>query len=366
MDLIKKIIIAFIIVIFTYIVWRLMMKRNNILNKINKEPFVEGLCLTGTPQKCELDTLKDSSLTIKIQTTNAVNLSLKQICIKGSYNSAFTGTYINIDMIHYLLSRGCRFFDFEVFYIMDPSTNTYTPQVGYSTDSNITILESENTILLDNVLASFSYGFSNDSPNGGDPIFINLRIKSNNNDVYKSVAKSIDFSLKSLLYKGANGIAVTKDTLVKDLMGKVVIFVDKTINSDYKNLSICDPNSPTYSSCYSLTKYVNAESGGQDFRLNRYANILNQYALGIYILDDDISVNTTSVNLVLPDVIPENAPNPSFMQFITQYGCNIVLYKFYQLDKGLLEYEQMFFNNKYGILPLSTVFIYYKKIQNAT
>ena len=45
------------------------------------------------------------------------DLPLKEYCIKASYNTACSGNYVSKDMIRHVLSRGCRFLDFEVFYI---------------------------------------------------------------------------------------------------------------------------------------------------------------------------------------------------------------------------------------------------------
>jgi hypothetical protein len=45
------------------------------------------------------------------------DMELMQYCIKGSVNSAYSGQYISDEMVKYVLSRGCRFLDFEVYYL---------------------------------------------------------------------------------------------------------------------------------------------------------------------------------------------------------------------------------------------------------
>jgi hypothetical protein len=358
MNIYKKVLVAFVIVIFSYIIWRLILRRNDIINKNVKEGMEFNIIPTGAT--AELNGLKDNVLKINIQSLQQkyATLPLMEYCIKGSYNSAFTGTYVSTDMLIYQLSRGGRFFDFEIYYVQDPTSGLYSPHVGYSTDGTFVSMNSENTILLDNVLSALvSNAFSQTAPNFKDPLFINLRIKSNNNDVYRATAASVDFALRKRLYPKT----VTKKTSMGQLMGYVVLMIDKTINYEYTQYTGCKQGDQT---CFDLTKYTNLQSGSTDMLFNRYTNILNQNYIGIHIKDDNLKTNVSQMNLVLPDVLPENAPNPKIEQFIKNYGCQIVPFKFYQQDQGLKKYEEFFNDNNAGIIPLSTALIYYKKMDS--
>jgi hypothetical protein len=357
MNIYKKVLIAFVIILFSYIIWRLIIRRNNIINKNIKEGMDFNIIPTGAA--AELNGLKDGGLKINIQSIRSefATLPLMEYCIKGSYNSAYTGKYINADMLIYQLGRGVRFFDFEVYYVKDPDTGLYSPQVGYSTDGTFVSMNSENTILLDNILSALvSNAFSQISPNSKDPLFINLRIKSNNNDIYHAVASSVDFALRKRLYPKS----VDKTTNMAALMGYVVLMVDKTINYNYTQYTSCANGDQT---CFDLTKYTNLQSGSTNMLLNRYTNILNQNQLNIYIKDDNLKTNVSLLNLVLPDILPENAPNPKIQDFIKKFGCQIVPFKFYQLDHGLKLYEQLFNDNNAGVMPLSVAMMYYKKME---
>lgn len=367
MNLIKKILIAFIIIIFSYIIWRLLMKRNIILKGMDNqsgqtiEPFDLGVYTD--PAKAELNKLIDKKITLNMQSIQPeyANLPLKEYCIKGAYNSAYTGTYMNYDMLTYLLGRGVRFFDLEVYYVKDPTTGDYSPQVGYSTDGKFVSMESTNTLLLDNVLSTLVAGaFSNTSPNGGDPLFINLRIKSNNTDVYHAVASSVDYVLKSKLFINSDGSRkVTQNTRMSQLLGKVVLLVDKTIDRDYKSHCACAKDKQT---CYDLTKYINIESGGEDMNLNRYTDILAQNPVPIKIKNDNLRTDIQNMNMAFPNVLPENASNPEISTFITNYGIEIVPFKFYQKDDGLLQYETFFNDNNAGLIPLARSLAYFQKM----
>jgi hypothetical protein len=383
----KKFLIALIIIIFSYIFWRLLAKRKEILQ--TTEPFTFDIfsdAATG-----ELNSLKDSTLKNNIDNLPKAyyDLPLMEFCIKGSYNSAYTGNYMNVDMLKYQLSRGCRFFDFEVYYIQNKDSDIYSPQVGYSVDSKKITMDSTNTLLLDNVLSALvSSGFSSqNSPNFDDPLFINLRIKSNNIDVYKAVAKSIDYSIKDKLYRNPANVEysykdgnsykykyvpntslpvgkVYRYTPIRELMRKVVLSVDKTIEYSYKDYTKCESNSKA---CYDLTNYINIESGSENMNLNRYINISNQPNTQLIIRDNNLNTNVKSLNLILPDVLPENASNPKINDFVLNYGFQIVPFKFYKPDdsfnNALYKYELFFNDNKGGIVPLSIATMYFKKLQ---
>jgi len=363
MNFYKKIIIALIVIIFSYIFWRLIIKRNIVIQKMNKEPF--SFNIFADPSTSESTALSDNTITINIGNLPSTyySLPLMEFCIKGSYNSAYTGNYISTDILNYQLSRGCRFFDFEVYYIKNADSGLYSPQVGYSIDGGFITIDSTNTILLDNVLAALvSSGFSSQySPNNADPLFINLRIKSNNNDIYKTVASSIHYALNGKLYEGT----VTKNTPIQELMGKVILSIDKTINYNYKNYTTCDTSNSTNNAvvCYDLKSFINIESGGENMNLNRYANLSNQTTLNLKIMDNNKNTNVSSMNLILPDILPENAPNPDIKNYIINYGCQIVPFKFYKKDYGLHQYELLFNDNKGGIIPLNVALIYYKKLE---
>jgi len=68
--------------------------------------------------------------------------------------------------------------------------------------------------------------------------------------------------------------------------------------------------------------------------------------------------------MVLPDMINKNTKNPDIDDFILNYGAQFVLYKFYSKDEELEKYEQLFNDNKGGIVPLAYSIDYLKKINN--
>jgi hypothetical protein len=363
MDFTKKIIITIIVILLTYILWRLIKQRSEVKSNI------EGLALSdfvpsivpGLPSiDAEFKTIKDATTPISIKNINPeyADLSLKEYCIKGAYNSAWTGNYVNLDMISYVLSRGCRFLDFEVYYIN--KKNLMIPVIGVSNDPKSGSIINNSSILLDNALTTaVSSAFSSTSPNNNDPLFINLRIKATNTDVYHAVAKSVDYSLKNKLFKDK----INKNTKLKNIMGKVVLLIDKTINYKYLDYAVCEEMD---NQCYDLTSYTNLESGGELMNLYHYSEMNNQCSIPITISDNNLNTNVKKIKLLLPDMISNQKKNVYFNTLVYKYGFQIIPYIYYfkpTPDNELVNYEKFFNDNQSGIVLLSAAITYFKKLE---
>jgi len=387
MEIYKKIIILILIVLFIYVGYRLLKKINCCSeNRITREGLEN---LNSTNEEVELNSLKSNNdVTINSIHKNDINLPLSQYVIKGSYNSSVTGQYMNSEMIKYLLSRGCRFLDFEVFLIDGK------PKVAYTNDSTYKTIQSKNSVLLDEVLSVIvSNAFSNISPNRLDPLFIHLRIKSStkhnnhsydynnitkhtkqndnknntkqnknimvepiqrrdNNNIYKHVAKSLSIIKNSLYNKQVN-----RNTKLKDIMGKIIIIMDNTINYNYKKYTSCYNNEQN---CNDFKKYINSESGNGFINIERYSDILKEKTSPPHIVND-INTDVKKIKLALPDYDIKHISNPKLQPFVTDYGFQIVTYRYYKKDANLSECEEIFNENKFGIVPLSTMVKYFEK-----
>jgi hypothetical protein len=349
----RKVLIVIIVLLFLYIIWNFFRKRVK-----RTESFTESF--TSDPAAVSEVTSITNSNPVKLSSlsTNFADQPLRQYVIKGSYNSAVSGNYVSTDMIKYVLTRGCRFLDFEIFLIPDDKGKP-VPQVAYSTDSTFNTIETNNSILLDDALTSVvTNAFAQPSPNGSDPLFINLRIKSTDPSLYNLVATSIDFHLKTSLYKGQ----VTNNTKMSTLMGKTILLMDKTVNRSYESDSKCKIASSNAGKCYDLTKYINMESGGDNLFLQKYSDLLNQNTLQINILDKcDRCTDIANMRLVVPD---DTQSNPTIDPFIKDFGAQIVPNRFYKLDTGLKKYEIMFDTNKCAIIPLAYAILYINKLNS--
>jgi hypothetical protein len=377
MIFLKKLLILVTVIIFLIIIWRLLIIRINL--KKDLEGFSIPIPFLSPIKDNEVSNNQSTSqVTIKNINNNLYNLPLRELCIKSSFNSACSGSFINLDMLQYVINRGCRYLDFEVFYILSDTTNskTFIPVVSTSVDSTYMILNSENSILLDNVLSSaVSNAFSSPCPNYKDPLFINLRVKSNNTNVYSAIATSIDNSIQQKIYNDTSkqvytglgktinpAMPVTNNTLISDILGKVIISFDKSIYPNYVNYtSTCDASNN--SACYDLKNYINIENSSENMNLYMYS-LITQVPL-LQISDNNVTTNVKTIQCVNPDnlyLMNKSNANPNYGDYILKYGgCQIVPYRFYQNDSNLMDYENFFSIHNSAFVPLSIAISQYKK-----
>ena len=146
-------------------------------------------------------------------------------------------------MIKYVLSRGCRFIDFEVFWSVPTESATGNPQAVVSM-SDDPFSPSNNSILLNDVFKTIMMeAFNSSSPNPDDPLFIQIRPKVSNKkneqmELFNKIASSILFYFgninnSNVLFNGA----VNKNTNISDIMGKVIIVFDNTAYPTYSHNS---------------------------------------------------------------------------------------------------------------------------------
>lgn len=279
--------------------------------------------------------------------------ALRNYCIKGASNSAYTGGYMNINMVKYLLGRGCRFLDFEV-YIKDG-----TPIVAYSTNKYDyeTYTSNNPAVSLSGVFSAImSNAFTETSPNPADPLFVHLRIKSHDVNGYGAIAKQIKSSFGQRQYNTDAGIAaeVTLDTQLTSLRSKIIVIIDKLSSPGYDNISPCS-SAPSSSpgSCISNTfDYVSLAS---------VANMVsNVGSIRTYQQRDltfqPINPPDPSVYLfriVFPDLgLFQNTYNCDSKYLIKNYGAQAIVQAFYVRDSNLTNYENMFKNGGSAFLRI--------------
>ena len=349
MSNLKKIIIFIIIFITIYILIRLIQKRNAIHIQMSKEGF-----LGFSSKNSEIKTVNKNNNIVGIANypVENANLPLREYCIKSSYNTAQSGNYVNLDMITHVLSRGVRFLDFEILSVDN------IPYVAYTTDSEYKNIDSLSKIkFIDVIKIIANNAFMAPSPNPADPLFINLRIKTNNKELFQKIAMTIDTNLKPRLYSGK----VSGDTKLSEVMGKIIFIIDKTTAPEYMKYPECisDPNIP----CYNLDNYMNMESGGDNLRIYTYGRITSQSITPPLLHDDGLTTDIIDYKMVIPDAgssmkIFGILRNPNFDTLVLDYGAQIVCYRFYENDTNLINYEEAFRKHKSAFVLVSKMVKY--------
>lgn len=335
--------------IAVYIIYNMIMKTRGNQPGNKPPPFVDT---PNAKQIAELSSVEGNTTGSGIsnqQFDPSVDNALRNYCIKSSSNSAYTGGYMNLNMIKYVISRGCRFLDFEVYIkggvpIVAYSNNKYSVDTFTSDAPAVSLAGALSTVM--------SNAFSDTAPNENDPLFIHLRIKTLLPTAYSQIARIINGTVGPKLYS-QNGVAVpvTLDTQLPQLSGKVVIIVDQSSSPGYANYATCSPDN---TDCASLSDYVNMNSNSQSIRLYDESSLsfqpINPPDPAAYLF-----------RIVFPSLgFFNNTNNADTFYLIENYGAQAVAQAFYKNDANLKAYEEFFKEYKSAFVPLSNAVSYSK------
>jgi len=131
-------------------------------------------------------------------TTGAAQYKLRDYYIASSYNSCcpgdFLDDYVSLDALRNVIKRGVRFLDFEIYSYKGDAV------VAASPIQNFHFKGTYNSIPIGEVFQAVnSYALSSACPNPKDPLFLHLRVKSNNIDIYKKITKALTSNFNNLL-----------------------------------------------------------------------------------------------------------------------------------------------------------------------
>ena len=381
MDIWRKILIIFILIILLYVLLRLLVRRVQILNTpestlggireglaVYTDSYVNSLQTANTTNISGMNPFSSKSLVKSNGINNPfIATQLKQYCIKSSFNTAYNGTSVSLDMVNYVLSRGCRFLDFEVYWTQatpppgsSTSASTYQACVGWSLDpytpstNLITLRDVFNTIIMNGYATNMS-----------DPIFIQLRPKveapnlskdstdtivpDNRASLYSSITNSITPMLDPLRYGGKINNDVRLDELsglnnTDNNKGKIVIIMDNVNNPEYVKLSP------------SLNDVVNMDSNSTIMKTYTSTYLRGKKSNNVVPSSDNYS---TQGIIGLTQAMPMDGKNQvyganlDFSEYITKYSCQVTPMLFNSNDAYLVNYEKMFNDAGCAFIPLT-------------
>jgi len=281
-----------------------------------------------------------------------IPIPFKQYVIKSSYNTACSGKYFSTYVIEYVLSRGCRWLDFEVFY----DAKHEDIYVSKTTDPSFNITPINSVPFMDAMSTVITYGTSSFTPNPTDPIFVQIRPKSLNANAYTMISNTILSAFGNKLYGNFNQTGIytsTKinpnTTLLSDLKKKIIIVLDVSPIKDMQNIAYgC-----TGQNC-NLFKIANMIVGKSDIPKTNYATKIKSQHVA-YDTDFSNSPPITTISKfqqVIPD--DDTMGNINTYNMIYYFGIQLTPGLFYYNDEELYNYEVLFENQRTAFLPLGT------------
>ncbi len=379
MNIFRKLLLVLIVVIFTIIIFKILKERTNIYSKIESEkmkrelePFTlapaERLKMDNSVKSVAIDPTKfPNKINSVVNTTSVKDLSLNQFCIKGSYNSAYSGTYITPTMVQYVLSRGCRALDFEVY--MDGEQR---PIVGYSPDQSAINPSSKyvsnakfpyfKDILKTAIQSAFhsTNGTAYSTPNKDDPLFVNIRLKTDEKNkklLFDLVQDDIRHLKQKYISYFYNGSVNPSSTQIKALKKKIVIIFDGNINPQRNmghevNMTLGTNDSSL--GVINITRYYQLFPNSTQATPPTITSD-NQVMTGYTKNSDNETVPNTNIpfKMVLPDNGKSSQPNMNIFSAIQNYGCQMNMFQYYVNDLLLIQNEDIFNTYNGGIVPMA-------------
>jgi hypothetical protein len=264
--------------------------------------------------------------TIDPDNVNYKGFYLRDYYIKTAYNCCalgqFTNTYVSTCMLTNVIKQGVRCLDFEIYSVNNE------PVIAVSASDSYYMKEAYNSLPFDVILNTINENaFSTGNcPNPGDPLILHFRIKSNNDAIYNKMADNIKNILQPtnrLLgreFSYENYGTNLGATIISDLMGKIIIIVDKT-NTTFEKTP--------------LEEFINLASNSVFMRALRNYNI--EYTQNYKEL---ITFNKKNMTLSMPDLSNSNENVKALLH--ANYGCQMIGMCYQNYDENLKYYEKMF------------------------
>lgn len=258
--------------------------------------------------------------------------TLKDYYIKTAYNCCSLGKYKNdyvgLCILINIIKQGTRCLDFEIFTVDDQ------PVVATSTTDNYDVKETYNSIPFSDVMKYiYNYCFSGGMcPNPEDPLIINLRFKTVNQNTYTKVANILSQYSNRLLgntysfgYNGKN----LGNVKLTDLQNKIIIAVDKS--------------NPAFLDNKNFYEYVNIISNSEYMRTLRVYDIVYSPDM-----NELINYNKYNMSICLPDK-GANPSNPNIDK-IKESGTQMVAMMYQHPDENLDKINFIFDETGYAFV----------------
>ena len=334
--------VALIVGLASLIVYRLLEARRELrAPPAGGEAFSLFAGALGASPASELAAMK-AGAAAGVKPLGASSLPLREFCVKAAFNAACSGAHVSTDAIAYVLSRGCRFLDFEVFEV-DGALRVGVCDTPLKSAQNIT---SSSTVSLNDALTQVAAaGFAAPSPNAGDPLFVRLRLRPQPGagdlvSPYRLAAMDIQNTIGARLFQGA----VDGATPIAQLMGKAVVVWDKT-------------SAPGLEAVPALAAQVNMLCGSDAMRAYSYERLLDQYSTPPSVNSDGTS-DVARLTLAEPDPAASGGANPQIRPFVRDHGVQILAVRFYLRNAALDAYESFFRDCGGGLVPFRAAIPY--------
>ena len=262
----------------------------------------------------------------------SLSSKLRDYYVKTAYNVCSTGdfknSYVDLCALKTVIAQGYRCLDMAIYSVDD------NPVVATSTVKSYDVKQTYNSIALDNVFKTIMNNAFSDSacPNSQDPLFLHLRIMSENPAIFNKIADTINSELSDRLLPRSFGYQnygknLGEIKLIK-LRGRIIIMVDK-------ENSMIDGSE--------LEEFINIGTNSNFCRLLRFDDV--KYNEDTEALKEH---NKQFMSIVLPNISDSNSNQNAALPY--SYGCQFVAMSVPNIDATLSLNTDMFNNSNHAFV----------------
>ena len=263
---------------------------------------------------------------------------LRDYYIASSCNSCcggdFQNDFVSLEPLKEIIFSGSRLLDFEIYSVNDDLV------VAASGSESPYLKGTYNSISLGGaggVLQTIRrYAFAGGTcPNPRDPLFINLRIKTNKNH-YDKLAKYVSEAFSGYLLNAEYGYEGRSDAPGGgiNLANEKILDLAGTDYRKPKVIIICDQANRNYRGT-KFEELINLSGDSAYLQIKRNKDLINTHF--VKGMED---FNKTSLTLVLPDLTNINDNMSPSLAF--SYGCQMCCMNYQNMDEGMKKYFKKF------------------------
>jgi hypothetical protein len=366
MSIVKKLILVVVILLFSFVLYRLFERRQILQKNMENNVVSEGFSVVNAANpdysyiKSQVASLAIDSRQFPSKAQNYLSdktLALCQLCVKSSWNSAYSGGYVSDIMVQYVLSRGCRFLDFAVYL-----NSNGQAVIGYSSDPTVPNPSIKNTkdITLSSMLEStLINAFGNQSgqtypvTNTSDPLFINIRPRPFlYSDTKVNPSPNALTNLTSLYAAIDGAIQYVKN---EPNFSRYFTEGKKAPDSHLytRNEVIIIKENNSYADQHGMNFFHNMTSDGTISQRFYTQTNSDHYTTNPPRVNGNQTVTKHTVDLIVPNTNTSSQSNPNVYSTISNYGINFNALQYYNPDANLYECEKMFQTYGGGIVPMA-------------
>jgi len=328
LTLFQKIIFIISFVVGVWLFFDILRKRTDFLKRFN----LEGFETSGIGNNTSGTSFLNNCARIKASANSALDVDGTIVLGSDSDNRG----------LFKVISRGCRFFDFEIYSIEDNDGGN-KPEVGYSTSSDFSSLQT-NTIPVADVLDKImECAFTNPAPNPSDPVLIQFRMKSAKKEIYDFLADDLERCCGSRLVRDISNsskmdLSDIADKTINDLKAQIIVIVCTTkANNNSSNPSIKKIDINKLFTHTDNAKRTKLYKEGNRMVLHKHIGKNQNIYSGPYNIPKlDLSINMPGT---------DSNYKEGNVTFYTDSSNAIIPFKFYSPGEALIEYEDNFKDN---------------------